>query len=153
LTPVPVLARAEIDVSRLAEDATYYRRPTSLSICGHLADLMDRQRHLIYPRTTISFAIGWARPTMPGRRRPITGMTALTHRCLIQWADGGEQQYGDVSRGDLHRSADRKAEVMVRAPLIDSNFGKSVGILIPERRADRLIAKGRCPLQQTTRGS
>src|SRR6516225_1122067 len=41
---------------------------------------------------------------------------------------------------------------MVRPPLVDSNFGESVRILIPEGRAERPIAEGRRALQHPTRG-
>jgi hypothetical protein len=54
----------------------------------------------------------------------------------------------ESSRG---RSMDRETEFTVRTPLIDSDFGKSVRILIPEGRPRRPIAEGPRALQHSTR--
>src|SRR5262249_39850466 len=54
-------------------------------------------------------------------------------------------------RSDLDRSADRETKIAVRAPLIDRDFGESVRILVPERRARWPIAEGLRALQHSVR--
>ena len=55
------------------------------------------------------------------------------------------------SKDDLDGNADREAEIVVRAPLIDRDFGKPVRILVPEGRVWRPIAEGSRALQRPTR--
>src|SRR5262249_2092446 len=54
-------------------------------------------------------------------------------------------------RDDLDRTANRETQLAVRAPLIDGDFSKSVGILVPESRARRSIAEGPLALQLPVR--
>src|SRR5262249_56693293 len=54
-------------------------------------------------------------------------------------------------RDDLDRNSDREPKIAVRAPLIDGDFGQSVGILVPECRAWRPIAEGPLALQYLAR--
>src|SRR5580704_11255621 len=54
-------------------------------------------------------------------------------------------------RDDLDRNADRETKIAVSAPLINSDFGEPVRILVPEGRARRPIAEGPLALQQLTR--
>jgi len=61
------------------------------------------------------------------------------------------EQIRPHSRDDLDRCADRNAEIAVRAPLIDGDFGKSVRILVPEGHARWAIAEGPCALQHVIR--
>jgi hypothetical protein len=56
------------------------------------------------------------------------------------------------SSDDLDRAADRKAKIAVRAPAIDGDLGKTVRILIPERRARRPVAEGPCTLEPAAGG-
>ena len=64
--------------------------------------------------------------------------------CGVSVVATGLQRHGEGARlfNDFDRSANRKTELAVSAPLIDGDFGKPVRILVPEGRARRLIAEG-----------
>src|SRR5262249_41680154 len=55
------------------------------------------------------------------------------------------------SRDNFNGNTDRKTELAVRAPLIDGDFGKSVGVLIPEGRAWLPLAERPRALQNPCR--
>ena len=57
---------------------------------------------------------------------------------------------GLCSCDELDRTADGKTEIAVRPPLIDGNFGKPVGVLIPESCAWRQITEGPRAVQNPT---
>jgi hypothetical protein len=57
--------------------------------------------------------------------------------CCLRVKAAGLRSYDD-----LDRTADGKTEIAVRPPLVDGEFGKPVGILIPESHAWRQITEG-----------
>jgi len=72
---------------------------------------------------------------MPGEQTcPLGAAIAVRYRFLCFDAA--------ASNDGFDPNANRQAEVLVRAPLIDGNFNKSVRILIPEGRTRWPIAQG-----------
>jgi hypothetical protein len=55
-----------------------------------------------------------------------------------------------VSADDLNGTANGESKLAICAPLIDGDFGKSVGILVPKGAAGRSIAEGAGTIQYAT---
>src|SRR5215472_5471661 len=80
-----------------------------------------------------------------GFERAATGFLDL--RIAVQTCDVRRLH----SRDNFDGNTDRKTELAVRAPLIDGDFGKPVGILIPESRARLSITERVRALQNPSR--